>query len=356
MWPLFDWLKRFNPFAWSARQLLDYYVEHPEELFDPLTQRWTDVSRTMGLFEALSSLPDPGAYLDSLPKLDTSYPDARVRPGDIPSYDRYISYIRTKASREAERENPEQYAISQRIRHLYESGRRLVLAREMRRPLTPQQQVEFDSDWSLLSDDYRRRLTQSLLALRPNNLSLSELYDLFYDDINYVHHGHRGNPQYFDDNDAYTLLIHAINRPLVYWLYFTRDNIDEYFAHTSQKQLVNVMERISNVSRSVLESMTKRGLIRLYDTIIIDRYNNMKEQCLRALRKEMEDGIDNMWRDLVEYLSVSDLTSVLDEFSIEHANDIERDTAIDLIGSYFDLYDPVELLRSSIPMTKRKLE
>lgn len=351
---LLSWLKRFIPHAMTPRQLLDYYVDHPEAVYDAFGIRWLDDSLIMQIKEALDSLPDPAAYLNSLPHLRGYRGHKQLEVNSRrAAHEWYLDYLRAKADQNAKEKYPVRYAATQRIIALFRRPR-------VRRPLTPEEQKQFDSDWSLLSEDQIREVRQCSYNIietqeRLSSMTSRELYNTFHDWLNYTQYYPRNTTERISASDMLIYLSSMLLTPVEYWRRANRDRIDQYLIAVTKDQLANWMVSELRLNPNNLRSMTKRELIRYYNTLVISCYNQLRERNLRELRRAMEQGVLNGSRiNYTDYLSLDDLTRLLDEFSIEHPTIMTKDTALDLIESYFDLYRPIELQISSTPIAKRK--
>lgn len=329
-----NWLSYWNPFSYSPQATLDHYVAHPEEVYDAYIDRWLAGNIIYNFDRLIKALPNPNEYLLSLPG---------IRRESNPVFD-YWLYIRNKATSNAQLNDPVGYDNAQKmLRFLRE--RRLK-----RRPLTREEQAEFDHLWSFLPPDRLRDLALSMFIL-PGRMSLHDLYGVYYDYINHLEH------LMYDNRPHESIRIpFAFDDPYYYWLNDrTHMDINKFLIGTSQDELRDYLVTLPNVDLEDLPSMNKRDLIRYFDTLMIDAYNKKRDEYLQTLRDDMNAGqkSEDLWL-ILSQLSIDDLVSILDEYSIEHHPNVTHDEAVDLIKSYFDLFLPPEQRSARLPLSLRK--
>lgn len=328
--------RKVNPFARSHRELLDYYVNHPTELWSPIANMWVDVKRLDGVADAINSLPDSQAYLRSLPGRELS--------------DDYTEYVRKKAIREMQTDFPEQYDAAQRLQRLFNEYSQY-------HPLTSEQQAELDRDWAILTTDQLRDAFRQIFIIDSYILDYprDRLYQEAYDRLNNVSHDFQPHPHPVIPLQSAEWIL---NNPSTYWeniLLRREAYADLYMVDTNT--LIRWMVDIPGVDRTRVISMSKPELIRYFDTLVIDRYNRKRDQALVEIRRDMEAGhIDDY--DLtryLKYLTRNDVLELLDEFGIEHDFIFIPQDAIAPILRYLDIYLPIEKRRyPQAPITLRK--
>ena len=253
-----------------------------------------------------------------------------------------MSYIKNQANRNAQLSDPVEYND---VRNML----RFVRERRLKQgPLTREEQAEFNRMWSILSVDRLRDIASSTNILRTDTKTVDDLYDVYYDYINHLVH------RLFDIGKTTSMrptnrIPFALNYPYAYWRNDKlRKDIDKSISATSQDQLRDYLATLPNVDLNDLASMNKPELIRYLDTIMIDAHNRKRDEYLQTLHNDMnvDQKSDDLWIILTQ-LSLDDLTSILDEYSLEHRPNVTHDEAVDLIESYFDVF------RSSEPRSAR---
>lgn len=285
----------------TPAQQLEYYVNHPTELFDPITLTFNR---------------------DRLEAIHQVYDD----------------YIADRAREYAERNNPKQYAASQRILGL-------LLRHGRDGPLSQQEQEEFDHDRTLLSLEQTRRLGLT------HEIAQFDDPDMTSDDLNLFVNGIRRDDDYsrvgYTSDCASQILTAVLDDPIIYWTQaIVPLDVATAFHSLTKKDL----RRIPGLDREALLGMSKKDLMNYYYEILINNYRQNKANLFNQLRRDMEVGIQSKpLEEYVRYLDNGDVIPLLNEFSIEWKDE----EPWRLITSYFDYlqHNP----RPALPRTNRKL-
>lgn len=233
-------------------------------------------------------------------------------------------------------------------------------------PLSPEQQAQFNYDWSILTPDQLRYLARRITGngnIRGNpNMTMDQLYNSYYDYLNGVQQpdyrserNHNHGPT-LDYPSTFTLAM-PFEHLSRYWTdQMFHDHTNDVFSVATEEQLRNYLVKTLHVDPKELESLDREGLIRYYNTMLINDFNWTRRRFLQHLRQSMEaESPADLLAASIGYFSLDDLVGLLDEFSIEHPAELTKEEAIDLIQSYLDLFRPKgDPRQSTHPMTMRK--
>lgn len=300
--------------------VLGYYVRHPHELYDGISQRFNETAHSR-VIEALNSLDYWGlaSYVVCLSGRPLFH-------GESPR-ERYFYYIRNAVDRDNQLKIPKQVAAANRIHRLIDQ--QMEFGEPIHRPLTPDQQREFDYDWSLLTESQLRAIAMTLPFYAPASApDRNSLYNVFSRTLNYTRALRNGPTN--EDNPVVSLE-DILADPIQYWKY---EQVQELFVselkeldyETLRQSLLN-----TGVDPDEIDHLDHEGIVNFYYSLLLEKYYQQRAKQVRqlydALLGERVSGIDS---DL-DYLNTNEIVGVLNDFAIPHPERMSRTGAIELL-------------------------
>lgn len=322
---------------------LDYYVDHPTQLFDPVTGRF--IVSTKDVVDALEALTPSqrASYLRSLYGEETE---------DEYAITYYLDAIKKRALQEILLHHRDQYQAGQRIKQL--------LSTEHTMPLSPEQQAQFDSDWLLLT--YEQLQTIGIdIPVYYGDLTSNSIYNTYYNALNgIIHPKHTFGLSPI--SNLYDGMRWLLFNPIDYWIRGKNQfgsRLEYRLSISPRGHIFNALSALHNstnipIDVALLKTLNKDELISYFDVLMVTQFNRRRNEMIRRLEKEMESGqLSETMDTYTQYLDLENFKHLLDEFSIEYDDEINKAEAVALIERYFDLHRLPEERKYRFPSTRK---